>query len=163
MNKQICYVDLDGVTADFDKAMKLLDPYLDISCGENYEERSRKVDQLCQSKPDIFRHLEPIQGALDAIPKLAEVYDVYFLSTPMWALPSSYSDKRIWIENHFGELMEKRLILSHRKDLLMGDFLIDDRIKHGVHNFKGEHIHFGTDKFPNWEEVLTYLLITKTW
>jgi 5'(3')-deoxyribonucleotidase len=79
----------------------------------------------------------------------------------MWALPESYSGKRIWLEKHFGESIKKRLILSHRKDLLMGDYLIDDRLRHGVTEFKGEHIHFGTDKFPDWEAVLDYLLVYK--
>ena len=47
--------------------------------------------------------------------------------------------------------------ISHRKDLLMGDFLIDDRTKNGAAEFKGKHIHFGTDEFPNWNAVETFL------
>jgi hypothetical protein len=43
----------------------------------------------------------------------------------------------------------------------MGDFLIDDRIANGVADFTGEHIHFGTERFPTWKEVLDYLLATK--
>ena len=52
----------------------------------------------------------------------------------------------------------KKLILSHNKGLLLGDYLIDDRIANGVDGFKGEHIHFGTDQFPDWKSVLEYLL-----
>jgi 5'-nucleotidase len=33
----------------------------------------------------------------------------------------------------------------------MGDYLIDDRLKNGAGEFKGELIHFGTDKFPELE------------
>jgi hypothetical protein len=40
----------------------------------------------------------------------------------------------------------------------MGDYLIDDRTKNGAGEFKGELIHFGTDKFPDWDSVLEYLL-----
>lgn len=43
----------------------------------------------------------------------------------------------------------------------MGDFLVDDRLKNGASEFKGEHIHFGTEKYPNWEIIYDYL-ITKT-
>ena len=39
------------------------------------------------------------------------------------------------------------MILSHRKDLLKGDYLIDDRPKHGADTFDGEWIRFG-----NWNK-----------
>ena len=39
-----------------------------------------------------------------------------------------------------------------------GDNLIDDRLKNGANELPGEHIHFGTDKFPNWKTVCEYLL-----
>ena len=35
--------------------------------------------------------------------------------------------------------------------------LIDDRTKNGADLFPGEHIHFGTDTFPDWSAVLDYL------
>ena len=35
--------------------------------------------------------------------------------------------------------------------------LIDDRTANGVEKFSGEHIHFGTEKYPDWEAVLRYL------
>ena len=35
--------------------------------------------------------------------------------------------------------------------------MIDDRLKNGAAEFKGEHIHFGSDRFPNWESVVEYL------
>jgi 5'(3')-deoxyribonucleotidase len=62
------------------------------------------------------------------------------------------------VENHLGELAFKRLILSHNKGLFTGRALIDDRLRNGVDHFKGEHIHFGTEKFPDWDSVLDYLL-----
>jgi len=49
------------------------------------------------------------------------------------------------------------LILSHHKNLNAGNFLIDDRTKNGSGEFGGEHIHFGTDKFPDWKTVVRYL------
>ncbi len=65
--------------------------------------------------------------------------------------------KRIWIEKHFGLKAKKRLILTHRKDLNIGDYLIDDRLRNGASEFKGEHIHFATEKFPDWECTFEYL------
>jgi hypothetical protein len=34
---------------------------------------------------------------------------------------------------------------------------VDDRTKNGAAEFEGEHIHFGTDKFPDWEVTKKYL------
>jgi hypothetical protein len=31
-------------------------------------------------------------------------------------------------------------------------------MKYGVTKFKGEHIHFASEKFPGWESVLEYLM-----
>ena len=62
------------------------------------------------------------------------------------------------VKKYLGEVAYKRLILSHHKNLNIGDFLIDDRTKNGAGEFKGELIQFGTDKFPNWSVVKRYLL-----
>lgn len=83
--------------------------------------------------------------------------DLFFLSAAMWDVPESYTDKRLWLEKYFGTSIRKLLIITHRKDLNRGDFLVDDRTRYGVDEFKGEHIHFGTDEFPNWMVTLEYL------
>jgi len=62
------------------------------------------------------------------------------------------------VTKYFDDVFHKRLILSHHKDLLKGDFLIDDRPKHGAETFDGEWIQFGSERFPDWEAVLKYLI-----
>ena len=49
------------------------------------------------------------------------------------------------------------MVITHRKDLCLGDYLIDDRGKNGTSEFTGEWIEFGSEKFPNWNSVLVYL------
>ena len=66
--------------------------------------------------------------------------------------------KILWIEKYFGNSFRKKLILTHRKDLNIGDYLIDDRTSHGAGNFSGKHIHFGSEEFPDWEAVEKYLI-----
>ena len=86
-------------------------------------------------------------------------YDVYIASTAPWGNIDSLSHKRIWIEKYFGDRLKKKLILTHRKDLLIGDYLIDDRTANGAGEFKGELIHFGSNKYPDWDTIIKYLSI----
>ena len=139
MKKKILYVDLDGVLADYDHAKQ----------RTTEEERTQK---------GFFENLPPINGAVDAFKKLSEKYETYFLSTAPWTNIHAPSEKRIWVEKHLGEFAFKKLILTHNKGLLKGDYLIDDRLLNGVEEFEGEHIHFGSEKFKTWKDVLDYLL-----
>ena len=41
--------------------------------------------------------------------------------------------------------MRKKIILTHRKDLVSGDYLIDDRSKNGASEFCDEWIQFGSE------------------
>lgn len=155
MKNKILYLDMDGVIADFDKAINKINPT--IQTIENPEVRGNLVDTLVAQNPTLFHTLEPIKGSIEATFKLFELFDVYFLSTPMWEIPESMSGKRIWLGEQFGEKCKKRLILTHRKDLNIGDYLVDDRLKNGSAEFTGEHIHFGTPQFPNWDVTFEYL------
>lgn len=147
---KILYIDMDGVIADFDKGVQYLEP------GMPWDREN--VDRVCESNSRVFETLPEIEGGIEAVRKLMNKYDVYFLSTPMCNVPDSYAGKRIWVREKFGKLADKRLILTHRKDLAIGDILIDDRLTNGSEGFKGEFIHFGTENFPNWETILNYLL-----
>jgi 5'-nucleotidase len=110
--------------------------------------------------PDIFLDLEPMDGAIDGFNKLSQDYEVYIVSTAPWNNPSAWTDKQKWVAKHLPNAT-KRLILTHHKNMITGDFLIDDRLKNGVDKFHGTHIHFGQHPFENWNKVLDYFdLIT---
>ena len=151
--KKILYIDLDGVVADFEKAILNHVPNWKTL---SEEDKGKIADDVCGAIPCFFENLEPIDGSIEVIKRLAKSYDVYFLSAPMWNVPASFTGKRIWIEKHFGDDFRKRLILTHRKDLNMGSYLIDDRTRHGVDKFMGKHIHFGTPEFSDWKAVDSY-------
>ena len=108
--------------------------------------------------PGIFALMDPIDGALDGFNRLSVVYNTYILSTAPWDNPSAWTDKLLWVQKYMGQAAYKRLILSHRKNLNLGDYLIDDRVQNGAGEFTGEHIHFRTERFKNWDAVLDYLL-----
>ena len=141
------FIDMDGVIVDFMQSVKN---------HPEFEKYKNEIDAL----PDVFLNSLPIEHAIDSVGKLLDCgkYEVYIASTAPWGNIDSLSHKRIWIEKYFGERLKKRLILTHRKDFLMGDYLIDDRLKNGAGKFKGELLHFGTAKYPDWKSVLEYLL-----
>ena len=93
-------------------------------------------------------------------------YELYIATSAPWGNPESLTDKRYWIENHFGELFHKRIVTTHQKNMLMGDYLIDDRKKNGAGEFKGELLQYGLDwegdgtpnEYPTWESILQKLL-----
>ena len=141
------FIDMDGVIVDF---LQSIDNHPE---KDNYKGRE---DAL----PDVFLNALPLEHAIDSVGKLLDCgkYEVYIASTAPWATVESLTHKRIWIEKYFGDRLKKRLILTHRKDFLMGDYLIDDRLKNGAGEFKGELLHFGTAKYSDWKSVLEYLL-----
>ena len=148
--QKILYIDMDNVLVDFGFAVDRLDE----KTRKKYED---KLDEI----PGIFSKMEPMVGAVESFKKLSKHFDTYVLSTSPWENPSAWSDKLIWVKKYLGSYAYKRLILTHHKNLNSGDYLIDDRTKNGVDEFTGEHIHFDSERFPDWDTVLNYLLNRK--
>ncbi len=155
--KKLILVDMDGVlvkepTKEHEETMR-----------RKMARKGRKDDDLSPDEhqvhwsdiPEIFLDLEPMEGAIDAFNKLSQDYELYVVSTAPWNNSSAWSDKKRWVQKYLPHA-QKRLILTHRKDMIVGDYLIDDRFKNGVNKFPGKHIHFGQEPFENWNKVLNY-------
>ena len=141
----IIYIDMDDVMCDFSEAHKKA---LDHNPGVKYP----------QGIEGFFLKLSPIHGAIDSVELLRQNFDVYILTAPSTRNPHCYSEKRIWIEDHFGYEFTKKLIISPNKGLLRGDILIDDHIDgKGQEEFEGDLIHFGSTSFPDWSSVMEHL------
>lgn len=158
--KKIVYIDMDGVIVDFGKAIK------------DWFEKHPHLEERYKTHPDhiqgLFRIAPPIKGAVEAIKKLhnSGKYELFIATSAPWGNPQSLTDKRFWLEDYFDNIFHKRLFTTHRKDLLMGDYLIDDRLKNGAGEFKGKLLRFGYDwennnspnEYPDWDSILDYLL-----
>ena len=155
--KKSILIDMDGVIADFGTEI------------EKWFEAHPHLKERFKTHPDhihgIFRNPKPIEGAIESINKLKEKYDLYIATASPWGNPQASSDKRYWIEQHFGNLFHKRMFITHRKDMINADYLIDDSLGNGASEFKGELIRFGTDyktgeinEYPTWNDVINKLL-----
>ena len=144
--KRLCF-DMDNVLVNFQSGIDKLD-----------ERTRQEYDDRWEEVPGIFATMEPVEGAIEAVHKLAEKYDVFILSTAPWKNPSGWADKLSWVTRYFNDVFHKRLILTHRKDLCKGDYIIDDRDKNGAADFEGELIRFGSERFPDWPSVVEYLI-----
>lgn len=144
MTHKIIYIDMDGVLCDFEGAFAR-------------DQKAFPEILYPQSRQGFYLGLKPLKGAVQAMAALmrAENIDPYILTAPSVYNPLSYTEKRIWVEDHLGFEWVQRLIISPDKSLLIGNALIDDHTEgRGQENFKGELIHFGSPKYPNWTSVI---------
>ena len=148
MSKKTIFFDMDGVLVNFESGIERLS-------DEVKEQYKGRLDEV----PGIFALMDPIPGAREAVRLLAKHYDVYILSTSPWNNPTAASDKIEWVKKHMNEIFHKRVILTHHKELCQGDYLIDDNVKNGAGEFNGEWIHLGSERFPDMDAVLHYLLM----
>lgn len=138
-------MDLDGVLADYHDAYgeaRLLNP----------ETRHP------QSVPGFFKGLHPINGAVEGFHSLSQAHDTYILTAPSIKNPHSYTEKRIWVEEHLGFEAVERLIICSNKGLLKGDILIDDNIDgKGQEQFEGKLIKFDPTIEDAWGQIVSQI------
>jgi 5'-nucleotidase len=146
---------MDGVLVDLDAAIDRLD----LEIVRYYKGRLAEI-------PGFFLSIEPIPDAIESFQILTAHFDTYILSTSTCENYAALGDRLQWMKKYLGESICQRLILTHHKHLNIGDYLIDAGIDRGVvggaspteNRFIGEHIHFGSKRFPNWRSVLQYLI-----
>ena len=146
-HKKRVYVDMDNVLVDFQSGL-----------SQQSKETLQEYEGRLEDIPGLFGQMKPIPGAIEAMHTLQQHYELFILSTAPWDNPSAWSDKVRWVTEYLDDVFHKRMVITHCKDLCQGDYLIDDRCNHGTSEFAGEWIAFGSEKFPNWDSVLGYLL-----
>jgi|TARA_B100000497_G_C7601228_1_gene361241 5'-nucleotidase len=143
-NKLRIFIDMDGVLADFQKAADLIP-----DSASDYDKKH--PDEVLD-----FSTFEVIPGAKEAVDKLIDMgHDLFIASTPPWNNKAAWGQKGAWIEEHFPAL-KRKVFLTHRKDLLDGDILIDDTTYRGQLDFKGTFIQFG--KNGNYWPTITNII-----
>ena len=143
--KKLIYIDMDGCLCDYDTAFRLA-----LLKNPN--------QPFPQSQWGFFLYLEEIPGAIKAFRKLEEKYDVWILTRPSFKNVNCFTEKAEWVWNHLGFETLQKTIMAGDKSLLKGDYLIDDMDGDGQANFEGEWIRFKSEKFPDWNSVINYLM-----
>ena len=149
---------MDGVIVDFEKAIETI--------YYSYPEY-KTIYEAPDLIPEIFKDPMPIKGAIESL-KILETsgkYDLFIATTASWENPAAAMHKRLWIEKYFDDLFKKKMIITHRKDLLKGHYLIDDREANGAAKFSGELLSFGWayeknawNEYKTWDDILKNLL-----
>lgn len=135
---------------------------------DRQEGRSRKVvlvsitDTLADNDHQAvhgrsYLDTDPKPSAVKVYRKLCESYDCHIVESAPYNSPDSWPDVVKWTEKNIGVVAWNRVTVTNRKDLVMGDYLIDrhdDRC--GAQDFMGTVIKFGEEPFKDWDEVLTY-------
>jgi len=137
-NRPVIFFDMDNTLVDFQSGIDTTDSSVLEQYGpDNYYE-----------VPEIFSRMKPTDGAIDAVNRLSQYYDIQILSTAPWKNPSAWTDKLNWIKEYFpttkerNEMLWKRVTISHHKDNLCGYALIDDNMnrRNGASRFHGRRI-----------------------
>lgn len=111
--------------------------------------------------PGFFRTLPVMPGAVEAVQKLMENFDVYIVSAAM-EFPQSLSEKLEWLNEHFPFIQWNNIVFCGDKSIISTDYMIDDHCKNLDH-CKGKTIMFSSfhnvnynhhTRAENWEEVL---------
>lgn len=134
-------LDLDGIIVD------MLGPWLrqyeiitgekipvsdivswDATIGASYPE----VLNSLLEKPGFFRNLPPMPGAQKYLSKLIEEnnHEIIILTQPPRKSDYAVRDKRLWMQDYFPNFDITNMIYAHKKYLVRGDVLFDDKPSH---------------------------------
>ena len=140
------YIDMDGVLCNY--KLQFL----------KWLEANPKIPYP-QTQYGFYLSLPEIEESIASLYELEKHYDVWILTRPSWQNPLCYTEKRVWVEEHFTKEFCKKLIICYDKSLLIGDYLIDDNY---YEDFEGTSLLFGSDEFPDWKSILAKLVPTYT-
>ena len=109
------------------------------------------------SKNIPIEEFDACGSAVKSFAALCRYYTPYVLVSSHCNIPDQIPPVFRWIERHLGVPAWNRVIVTNRKDIVLGDYLIDrypERL--GTSEFMGTVLHFGEDPFRTWEDVMTF-------
>ena len=114
------------------------------------------------SRPVLFISLSDklvnhSSGMPKAVEVLAQSYEVHITASIDYDFPDRAVEAFRWCESNLGVPVWDRVEVCNHKNLILADFLIDAEPElNGAQDFMGTLVHFGSDAFKTWEDVLTF-------
>ena len=126
--------------------------------GEHRDKQEGRERQIIYITVDTLRDNRGMQrsSAMKAFRYLIETYQVFVVAEASCRDLSPMQDICQWVQENVNVPAYKHLVFTHRKDLLYGDYLIDNTLNNRSEDFLGTRIAFGSDTFKTWEEIITF-------
>lgn len=126
------FLDMDGVIADFDRAIR------------EYNAPAKIIKLI----PGVYQHLKPMPGALEGISELLEHAPgrIFICTKIPDKAPNAASEKLYWVHAWLPKLMGKVFIVPDKGAVgTTNDVLVDDHPEWAnAHNFPGQVIKLDT-------------------
>ena len=114
------------------------------------------------SRPVLFislsdRLVNHSSGMRGAVETLCQKYEVHIVASVDYNCPGKCEEVFRWCEDNLGVSVWNRVEICNHKNLILADYLIDAEPEAaGGQDFMGTLVHFGSDAFKTWEDVLTF-------
>ena len=114
------------------------------------------------SRPVLFislsdRLVNHSSGMRGAVETLCQKYEVHIVASVDYNSPGQCEEVFRWCEDNLGVPVWNRVEICNHKNLILADYLIDAEPEAaGGQDFMGTLVHFGSDAFKTWEDVLTF-------
>ncbi len=114
------------------------------------------------SRPVLFislsdRLVNHSSGMRGAVETLCRSYEVHIVASVDYNCPGQCEEVFRWCEDNLGVPVWNRVEICNHKNLILADYLIDAELETaGGQDFMGTLVHFGSDAFKTWEDVLTF-------
>lgn len=133
-------IDVDGPVADFcgfylDIVQTVLGKTFGVDdidqwdCGKALGLRPDELDAVHRVlfADGSCSRVRPCKGAINGVLALAEISDVWFVTSPMLQNRTWAHDRANWIVRHFGSAYKSKVVSANRKELVFGDVFVDDK------------------------------------
>ena len=126
------------------------------------DDRQRGVERpvVLLAFDDVLRYRrdgEPVSASLKGVEYLAQRFDLRFVFSGERDGWEGMERDRAWAEERLGVQVWDRTVLTTRKDLLLGDYLVDAHPEEcRGEDFMGTVVHFGSADFRDWEQTMTF-------
>lgn len=151
-------IDFDGEHQLNDSA--LLHSVLPVIQWIDDRQRGLVRQSVVLAFDDVLRHRhngETVSSAFKAVEYLAQRFDLQFVISGEPDTMDVMMEKRAWLAATMGVYCWHRLTVTSRKDLILGDFLVDAHPEEfGGEAFMGTVIMLGSPDFKGWGETMTF-------